>query len=119
MEGAAGLPIVGCLESDEFYTFDRRGAASGWRVVDRNPHLASAEHAVLKGVNNELTQKYCSHLENVAMINVKSITPQRLNGADFDGDLVLVIDSDIMLKGIDRNARIVCDTQDKSLRLLN
>lgn len=113
MEGAAGLPIVGCLESDEFYTFDRRGAASGWRVVDRNPHLASAEHAVLKGVNNELTQKYCSHLENVAMINVKSITPQRLNGADFDGDLVLVIDSDIMLKGIDRNARIVCDTQDK------
>ena len=82
MEGAAGLPIVGCLDSDEFYTFDRRGAASGWRVVDRNPHLASAEHAVLKGVNNELTRKYCSHLENVAMINVKSITPQRLNGAD-------------------------------------
>ena len=82
MEGAAGLPIKGCLESDELYSFDRRGPMIGERVVDRNPHLASAEHAVLKGANNELTQKYCSHLENVAMINVKSITPQRLNGAD-------------------------------------
>lgn len=31
----------------------------------------------------------------------------------FDGDLVLVINNDTMLRGIDKNARIVCDTQDK------
>ena len=113
MEAAAGLPVVGCLKGDEFYSFDRNGPMLRECVIDRNPHLASAEHVVLNGVDNELTQKYCSHLDNVAMINVFSITPQRLNGADFDGDLVLVIRNDIMISGIDRNARPVCDTQDK------
>lgn len=84
MEHIGGLQVNGCLESDEFYCFDRRGVMSGERLVERNPHICRSEHAVLKAVDNELTQKYCSHLVNCAMINIKSITPQRLNGADHD-----------------------------------
>ena len=47
------------------------------------------------------------------MVNIKSLTPQRLNGADFDGDLVLVIDNKTMISGVDRNCPIVIDIDDK------
>jgi len=54
----------------------------GERLIERNPHICKSEHTILRGVDNELTQKYCGHLVNVGMVNCKSITPQRLNGAD-------------------------------------
>lgn len=112
-EHIGGLPPVGCLESDEFYTFNRDGIFSGEYLIERNPHICSSEHVILNAVNNALTKQYCSHLVNVCMINSKSITPQRLNGCDFDGDLVLVIDNDIMKRGVHRNAPIVMDVEDK------
>ena len=82
MEHIAGLPLKGCLEEDEFYSFDRNGILEGERLIERNPHICKSEHVILKCANNDVIEKYCGHLANVAMINCKSITPQRLNGAD-------------------------------------
>ena len=82
MEHIGGLEPVGCLNADEFYCFDRRGVMNGERLIERNPHICKSEHTILSATNNSLIEKYCSHLVNVAMINCKSITPQRLNGAD-------------------------------------
>lgn len=113
MEHIGGLEVSGCLSSDEFFGFDRRGIMIGERLIDRNPHICRSEHTILKGVTNPLTDKYCSHLTNVCMINCKSLTPQRLNGADFDGDLVLLISDQRLLKGVDRDCPIVLDVEDK------
>lgn len=113
MEHIGGLPLKGCLESDEFYSFDRTGVMLGERLIERNPHICKSEHVILKAVNNDLLEKYCSHLTNVALINCKSIVPQRLNGADMDGDLCFVIDDKVMMQGVDRNAKIVLDVEDK------
>lgn len=82
MEHIGGLKVNGCLARDEFYSFDRRGVMNGERLIERNPHICKSEHTILNAVDNDLTKKYCSHLVNCAMINIKSITPQRLNGAD-------------------------------------
>ena len=84
MEHAGGLPPVGCLASDEFFSFNKFGVLNGEYVIERNPHISKSEHVVLNAVDNKFTQKYLSHLENVCVINSYSITPQRLNGADFD-----------------------------------
>jgi hypothetical protein len=54
---------------------------------------------------------------NVCMVNCKSLVAQRLNGADTDGDLVLVVDNQIMMSGVDRNAPIVIDIDDKATSL--
>lgn len=113
MEHAGGLEPNGCLSEDEFFSFNRFGTMQGEFLIERNPHICKSEHVILKGTTNELIEKYCSHLTNVCMINCKSITPQRLNGADFDGDLVLVIDNKLMMEGVDRNASIVIDIEDK------
>lgn len=113
MEHIAGLEPVGCLEADEFYSHDKNGVILGERLIERNPHICRSEHTVLRGVQNELTNTFLSHLDNVCMINSKSITPQRLNGCDFDGDIVLVVDNDIMMRGVDRNIPVVLDIEDK------
>ena len=89
MEHIGGLPPNGCLESDEFYSFNRNGIMNGEMLIERNPHISRSEHVILKAVDNDLTRDYCSHLVNVCMINGKSITPQRLNGSDYDRKLSL------------------------------
>lgn len=81
-EHIGGLPLVGALQTDEFYRFNSDGQLFGEHLIERNPHICKSEHVILKGVTNELLDKYCSHLVNTCMINVRSITPQRLNGAD-------------------------------------
>ncbi len=82
MEHIGGLPVVGCLKAHEFYSLDRRGVIMGERLLERNPHITWSEHNPCIGVNNELTKKYLSHLQNVLCINSYDISCQRLNGAD-------------------------------------
>lgn len=113
MEHIGGLEPKGCLDADEFYSFDRTGIMAGERLIERNPHISKSEHVVLKATNNQMLEDYCGHLTNVCIVNCKSITPQRLNGADFDGDLVIVIDEPTMMEGVDTNAAIVMDVEDK------
>lgn len=113
MEAIAELPIKGCLKADEFYSFDRRGVILGERALGRNPHICHQEHVKLKGVDNELTQKYCSHLVNCCMINVFSITPQRLSGADYDGDLTLLSNEPIIINTIPDDGYVTIDIEDK------
>ena len=84
MEHIAGLPLKGALEAEEFYSFDRTGTTLGERLIERNPHICKSEHVILKGVTNPLLEKYCGQLVNTLIVNCKSITPQRLNGADYD-----------------------------------
>lgn len=82
MEHIGGMEVKGCLEQNEFYQNDINGAILGKRLIERNPHICKSEHTILNGVVSEQIQKWCGHLQNVLMVNIKSITPQRLNGAD-------------------------------------
>ncbi|WP_343209442.1 RNA dependent RNA polymerase [Anaerolentibacter hominis] len=113
MEHIGNLPVNGCLEADECYVSAHGTPCRGDYLIERNPHICRSEHTVLRAEDSEVISRYCKNLANVCMINGKSITPQRLNGADFDGDLVLVVDNETMLKGVDRNAPIVMDIEDK------
>lgn len=113
MEAAAGLPVNGCLSGNEFYCVTKCGPLIGDKLVTRNPHICSAENLVLNAVNNDMTERYFSHLANTCIINSNSIIPQRLNGADFDGDLVLVFDDKRLLDGVNREAIPVIDVDDK------
>ena len=113
MEYVAGLPVKGFLAADEFFAANKEGAETGERLVERNPHLSASEHVVLRGVCGEAPNRYFSHLANVCMVNISSITPQRLNGADFDGDLVLLVNDPLMMRGVQRDLPSVIDVEDK------
>lgn len=113
LQHIAGLKVTGCLKEDEFYSNDKNGAIVGPRLIERNPHICKSEHTLLNGINNAITLEYFSSLSNVCMINCKSITAQRLNGADYDGDLVGVYDCPTMIQGVDKDCGIVIDIEDK------
>lgn len=113
MEHAAEIEPNGCLKENEFYTSNINGPYHGNYLIERNPHICKSEHVILNAVNNSFTDKYFSDLSNVCIVNCKSITPQRLNGADYDGDLVLVIDNKTMMSGVDPKSPIVIDIDDK------
>ena len=58
----------------------------------RSPHIARNEEALVKPMKpGELRKKYFSHLGYVIMVDSRSLIPERLGGADFDGDMVKTI----------------------------
>ena len=109
LEYIGGLKVNGCLKSGEMFAVNH----SGEYVLNRNPHLSRSEHVILNAINNKVTSKWCSHLEGCCMINCKDVTAPRLNGADQDGDLVIVHNNKALKKGIHRDLPIVLDIEDK------
>ncbi len=110
MESAGELDVIGCLEEGEFYAYNLQ---SGEYLIDRNPHICPSEHTILKKTSSPIIREYLGHLENICMLNSYDITMKRLNGADFDGDLVFVTGNDIMKSGVQNNLPIVIDMDDK------
>jgi hypothetical protein len=84
LQHVGGMPLIGSLQADEFYTRDIHGAFSGEYLVERNPHICRSEHVLLRAVETDEIREYCTHLANVCMVNCKSLVAQRMNGADFD-----------------------------------
>lgn len=103
----------GILKSNEFYSKGIDGVCQGEWLIERNPHICASEHVVLNGVNNDILQKYCGKLTGITMINGKSITLQKLNSADVDGDLVLNVQNNTMKMGVNRDLPTTMDTEDK------
>lgn len=68
-------------EKSEFYT------------LLRSPHIARNEEAIARPLKNigRLREKYLSHLHYVVMVDSRSLIPERLGGADFDGDMVKTV----------------------------
>ena len=68
-------------EESEFYT------------LLRSPHIARNEEAVARPLEDigKFREKYLSHLHYVVMVDSRSLIPERLGGADFDGDMVKTV----------------------------
>ena len=59
----------------------------------RSPHIARNEEALVKPLKTvgTIREKYLSHLHYVLMVDSRSLIPDRLGGADYDGDTVKTI----------------------------
>jgi hypothetical protein len=99
MEWIGNLDIVGVIEKGEFYANKNNNSMIGQHAIFRNPHISASENVVRNGINNDLMNEYCGHLDNVIQISNYDITTALLSGADFDGDLVFVTNEELMIKG--------------------
>ena len=99
----------GALKDGEFWSIGYNGEY----LIERNPHICKSEHLVLNAIQNTDIDKYCAHLVNTCMVNAYGISCARLNGADHDGDLVLLIDEPVMKDGVDRDCPIVINIDEK------
>lgn len=71
----------------------------------RNPHIAKNEEAVVTPPQNTgpRREKYLSHLSYVIMIDSRTLIPERLGGADFDGDMIKTIADPLLNECVARN----------------
>ena len=69
----------------------------------RNPHIARNEEVVAEPVfEGENRKIFLSHLSYVIMVDSASLIPERLGGADFDGDMVKTIADPLVNKCVRR-----------------
>lgn len=81
------------LKEGEFYAPGYTYYRNEMFTLLRNPHIARNEEtvAVFPEEIGYYRNKYFSHLHYVAMVNAESLIPERLGGADYDGDMIKTI----------------------------
>ena len=89
------------LRTERFYMPDAKIRLTGNTYCSflRNPHLSKNEECALKpyvAKKGSLYDKYFGHLKGVVMTAVDSLAPATLGGADFDGDMVKIINDEII-----------------------
>ena len=91
-EGEFYAPCAGYQENDKY-------------VLLRNPHIARNEEALARPIAEVgyYRQKYLSHLNYVIMVDSSTLIPERLGGADFDGDMIKTIAAPLMNACVARN----------------
>lgn len=114
MEHVGGLEMVGCLKEQQMWTKGKIGYVAGKQyLITRNPHITSSEHDVVSMFTSDEIEKYIGHLQNVCMVDMYSPHMNRLNGMDFDGDILFVLDEPLMIKGVHMDIPMVMDVDDK------
>ena len=94
-----------CLQGTVAYAPKTAFPYSGQITLLRNPHIARNEEAVVSLLEEEgsLRQKYLSHLNYVVMVDARTLIPERLGGADYDGDIVKLIADPLLNECVRRN----------------
>ena len=93
------------LSYGEFYAPCAGYASNDKYVLLRNPHIARNEEAIAKPPEEigYYREKYLSHLNYVIMVDSETLIPERLGGADFDGDMIKTIADPLMNDCVARN----------------
>ncbi len=94
-----------CLKEGEVYAPGAAYARNSHYTLLRNPHIARNEEAVAKPPEEigYFRQKYLSHLHYVVMVDSLTLIPERLGGADFDGDMIKTVADPLVNTCIARN----------------
>ncbi len=72
----------------------------------RNPHLSKNEECTLRpyvAKSQSIYEKYFGRLSGVVMISSRSLVPMILGGADFDGDIIKVLDNEMIARASDKD----------------
>ena len=105
LEGPAGVELSReYLGEGEFYAPGAAYRTTEYYTLLRNPHIARNEEAVARPIEEGYyRKKYLSHLGYVIMVASDTLIPERLGGADFDGDKIKTIADPLMNSCVARN----------------
>ena len=81
------------LSGNEIYAPEQAFPAQEQYTLLRSPHIARNEEALVIPMRSvgSIREKYLSHLRYVLMVDSRSLIPERLGGADYDGDMIKTI----------------------------
>ncbi|MGI6268997.1 MAG: RNA dependent RNA polymerase [Candidatus Howiella sp.] len=95
-----------CLSGSTFYAPKPCYTENDTYTLLRNPHISRNEEATVIPLSEvgEIREKYLSHLRYVVMVDSRSLIPDHLGGADYDGDMVKTISDPLINRCVARNA---------------
>ena len=104
-EQAYGVLMRECLSGAEIYAPQPSYPVPEQLTILRNPHISRNEEALVTPLDpvGPLREKYLSILHYVAMVDSRSLIPDRLGGADYDGDTVHLYAEPLLSRCISRN----------------
>lgn len=91
------------LKPSKFYipSIKQHGIERGhFYGILRSPHLSRNEQCALRPYTSRIYNRYFKQLDGVIMVSNLSLVPAALAGADFDGDLVKIVQNEIINKAI-------------------
>ena len=99
---------IECLRGNMIYAPGAIYSQQERYTLLRNPHIARNEEAFAKSLKKlmPLREKYLGHLSYLVMVDSKSLIPERLGGADFDGDMVKTIADPLLNNIVARNYQV-------------
>ncbi len=105
MDAARAVRYEEPLATDAFYAPAFSGEADQCYGIFRNPHMARNEHAYMRhhvAAPGSARARFLGHLEGVLMVNPESMAAERMAGADYDGDLVNVVQDAVYARALKR-----------------
>ena len=81
------------ISGNEIYAPEQAFPVQEQYTLLRSPHIARNEEALVVPITNvgPIRERYLSHLRYVLMVDSRSLIPERLGGADYDGDMIKTI----------------------------
>ena len=81
------------LRGNEIYAPRPAYEEQPYYTLLRSPHIARNEEALVYPISKvgPIRERYLSHLYYVLMADSRSLIPERLGGADYDGDLIKTV----------------------------
>ncbi len=94
-----------CLHGAVFYAPQPAYMPNDTYILLRNPHIARNEEVSATSLHmpGPIRKKYLSHLHYVVMVDSRSLIPERLGGADYDGDMIKTISDPLLNRCVARN----------------
>ena len=103
-EYAYSVLMAESMNSAVFYAPKPAYEPNDMYTLLRNPHIARNEEVIAKPMAaGSLRQQYLGHLHYVVMVDSRSLIPERLGGADYDGDMIKTISDPLMNRCVARN----------------
>lgn len=104
-ESAYSALVTECLQGAVFYAPQPAYTPNDTYLLLRNPHIARNEEVTAKALSmpGPIRKKYLSHLHYVVMVDSRSLIPERLGGADYDGDMIKTISDPLMNRCVAQN----------------
>ena len=111
-----------CLHNDKFFMPENQIGLEVKRhyPIFRSPHLSRNDQCALKPYyvgkdkrKKDIYYKYFGELRGILMVSYNSLVPETLGGADFDGDIVKVIDNASIRNAVLRGVYEKVDEKEK------
>lgn len=103
-----GLEVTGLLKAGEIYNHYWSKLGVEKLACFRAPMTTHANIRMVYPVNNEEVNYWYQHIKTCTIFNAWDTATAALNGCDFDGDIVMLTDNDVLVRNLIVQPALMC-----------